>query len=288
MAGPSISVINFATDLDDREAQTAIRAVNRQIREDFAPIWGTNWELRLHASPADPNAPDSLKDEAVRGEGVLYLVDESTLPGALGYHSLNAAEVPFGFVFLLDGADWTVTLSHEALEMILDPTASILAPGPDPRDPSATSLVLHAYEACDAVERTSYRIDGVRVSNFVTPAWFFAGDAAGTRNDFLGVGVPSFGATPGSHLGFFDLSANGWVTYEGPSQGLDARLSRRADAYYFERKRPDEKRVNEILEDCRRKRPEALDARRGAGLDRVHGITRTDRHESIARRCQRA
>ncbi len=39
MALPSISVINFAPTLDDRDIQNAIRAVNRQVLEDFAPIW---------------------------------------------------------------------------------------------------------------------------------------------------------------------------------------------------------------------------------------------------------
>jgi hypothetical protein len=58
-------------------------------------------------------------------------VNESTLPGALGYHFINAAEVPFGFVFVLDpnSNEWTITLSHEALEMIIDPTANVLVPG---------------------------------------------------------------------------------------------------------------------------------------------------------------
>ena len=86
MANPTISVINFSSDLEDRAVQHAIRAVNRQMTEDFSAVWGTAWELRLHSSAADPTDPDSLEDEAVRGEGVLYLVDESTLPGALGFH----------------------------------------------------------------------------------------------------------------------------------------------------------------------------------------------------------
>jgi hypothetical protein len=212
MGAPSISVINFSK-LDDATLQRAIRAVNRQISEDFASVWGSAWELILHASGADASNPETLEDEPVRGAGVLYMVDESTLLGALGYHAINAAETPFGFVFVLD-ADWSVTLSHEALEMIVDPTANVLVPGPDPRPGRGSNVVLHAYEACDAVERTSHEVDGVRVSNFITPYWFFEGDAPGTRNDFLGVGVASFGATPGSHLGFLDLS-EGWQTFWG-------------------------------------------------------------------------
>ena len=126
MALPTISVINFSSNVDDRRAQQAIRVVNRQIQEDFAPIWGTAWELRLHASAADPSDPDALIEEPVQGEGVLYLVREGTLAGALGYHWMNTAERPYGFVFTEHVDEWTVTLSHEALELIVDPTANVL------------------------------------------------------------------------------------------------------------------------------------------------------------------
>ena len=43
-----ISVINCAqTSLSDSEVQRAIRAVNRQIVEDFAPHWSRQARLRL-------------------------------------------------------------------------------------------------------------------------------------------------------------------------------------------------------------------------------------------------
>ena len=220
MAFPTISVINFTSDLTDREVQEAIRAVNRQITEDFAPVWGAIWDLRLHASPFDPAEPETVANDPVQGEAVLYLVDESHLPGAAGYHAMNNAEKPYGFVFITDPNEWTVTLSHEALELIIDPTVNVLVPGPDPRPGQSDNQVLHAYEVCDAVERTSYEIDGIRVSNFITQQWFFSGEAAGTRNDFLGVGVGSFGATTGSHLAFFDLNAGSWVTFLGGARKL--------------------------------------------------------------------
>ena len=60
-----------------------------------------------------------LKEEKVPAESVIYLIDESTLPGALGYHDLNTRDFPVGFVFVLDPNDWTTTLSHEVLELIL-------------------------------------------------------------------------------------------------------------------------------------------------------------------------
>src|SRR3989442_1093095 len=98
---PEISIINFSPKLKDHDVLDAIRAVNRQIAEDFLPIWGSGRTLVLHASTVDPSDPSTLINEPVRGSGVVYLLDEATLPGALGYHDMNAKELPVGFVFVL-------------------------------------------------------------------------------------------------------------------------------------------------------------------------------------------
>src|SRR5437667_7302068 len=178
---PSIAIVNITSTLNDDDVREAIHAVNRQITENFTPIWGYGRALRPHVPTFAPADPDTLAEEFVPADSVMYLVNESTLPGALGFHDLNTRDVPFGFVFVLDPNDWTTTLSHEVLELILDPTANVLVPGPDPRDNRNT--VLHTYEACDAVERLSYRIGAVQVSDFVTPSYFTPGDAAGAQND---------------------------------------------------------------------------------------------------------
>lgn len=286
MALPTISTINFS-GRDDREVQAAIRAVNRQILDDFAPIWGSAWELQLHASPLGPADEVTLARDPVKGDGVLYIVDPENLSNVLGYHSINAAEIPFGFVFATS-PNWSETLSHEALEMIIDPTVNILVPGPDPRDPGADKVVLHAYEVCDAVERTSYSIDSVRVSNFVTQTYFRAGDPPGTRNDFIGVGVPSFGATPGSHLAFFDFE-DGWVTFFGHVRDQTARVFKRQAArlntFSTEKpERPEEDELEKILQECKSSPlPQNRDKPEG-GLERVRAITRTGRYRECARK----
>jgi hypothetical protein len=60
----------------------------------------------------------------------------------------------------------TVTLSHELLEMLPDPWINWCAQGSDGK--------IYALEVCDAVaaDRLGYEIDGVLVSDFVTPSWF--------------------------------------------------------------------------------------------------------------------
>lgn len=278
MSLPSISVINFSSHLNDQDVQEAIRAVNRQVLEDFAPIWGSGRVLRLHAPSYDPAHPDTLMEDPVRGSSVVYLVDQATLPGALGYHDLNTRAIPVGFVFILDLNEWTSTLSHEVLELIVDPTVNIFVPGPDPRD--AANVVLHAYEVCDAVERTSYDIDNVRVSNFVTPEYFTVGDEVGTRNDFLGVGVTSFGVTRDSHIAFFDLSAGAWVTVIGERASPSLVQAKRAQAFDRPKPtRPTDSALSVLLE-----KYNSHPAPNCKGLCHLPGITRTARYKASALR----
>jgi hypothetical protein len=59
--------------------------------------------------------------------------------GALGYYDANFKGIPYSFVFrqLSEelGEKWTVTFSHEALEMIGDPEVNLLVAGPHPSNP---------------------------------------------------------------------------------------------------------------------------------------------------------
>src|SRR5262245_56658929 len=83
-----ISVINHTNGkLKDGEVQAAVRAINRQIAEDFMPYWGFDAQLWLEGKTGrTPNEQD-LPD--MRGEAVLYLWDKIDVEGAVGYHEKN-------------------------------------------------------------------------------------------------------------------------------------------------------------------------------------------------------
>ena len=210
-----ISVINHTLGfLSDAEVQTAIRAINRQIAEDFAPHWGMTATLKLegHAGlPMTSDRQDMQRAVDMRGDGVIYLWHPIDTRSGLGYHARNFLGIPYGFIYPAIAEElretWTVSLSHEALEMIIDPNVNLLVMGPHPADRSHT--VVFWYEACDAVQGQDYDIEGIPVSNFVLPHYFTTSEEPGGRNDFLNVapgGVPlkSFGVSPGGYSGFFD------------------------------------------------------------------------------------
>ena len=75
------------------------------------------------------------------------------------------------------GSGWEITLSHEVLEMAVDPYLRTFIPG--------TNMTI---EICDSYEEFSYVRDGVGLSDFATPAFFGLGSARG-RQDFLNLPV---------------------------------------------------------------------------------------------------
>lgn len=212
-----ITVVNQSRHIADDELQHVIRAINRQIQEDFTPYWSLHATLRLEGKAG--RQPDRVALPEMRGDAVLYLWDKVDLPGAEGYHEANARGIPYGFVFTelskKLNEDWTVTLSHEALELIGDPHINLLVAGPHPNE---NRTVFHWFEMSDAVQDETYEIDGVRVSNFVLPLYFTPGSEVGSRNDFLGrqhggKTLASFGINPGGYIGFFDPKTNKDVTF---------------------------------------------------------------------------
>ncbi len=214
-----ISIINHTDgQLEDQELQRAIRAINRQIDEDFEPHWSLGATLRLEGRSG---SKPTQRPVDMRGDAIVYVRDTIRVGDALGYHDTHNRGIPFGVVFAELSAElnesWTVTLSHEALELIGDPEVNLLVMGPHPEQPRRN--VFHWYEMCDAVQDESYDIDGVEVSNFVLPLYFTGSEERGGRNDFLGrrrdgKTLRSFGVNPGGYIGFFNPKTGKHHTFE--------------------------------------------------------------------------
>jgi hypothetical protein len=228
-----IAVVNHARrTIHDDELQNVLRAINRQIEGDFAAHWDVTATLRLEGrTRVRPSIPGATE---IDGDAVLYLWDGGESDDALGYHDLCNRGTPYGFVFPLlskeMGEHWSVTLSHEALELIGDPEANLVTMGPHPKQRGRD--VFHWREMCDAVQAERYVIDGVAVSNFVLPLYFTRREEIGSRNDFLGGlhagrSLRSFGVNPGGYVGFYDPVLRDSTTFEADE--LAARRQRIKD-----------------------------------------------------------
>lgn len=220
-----ISLVNLLTSgIDDTWVQHVIRAINRQVAEDFAPHWHWTARVRLEG----PHGKLNLKTlRELRGDAIIYLAknsDDREVRDAVGYHATDLRGVPYGVVFCDVAAalkePWSATLSHEVLELVGDANNNTFAAGPHPDPKQKGRTVLHWYEMCDAVQAETYEIDDVVVSNFVLPLYFTPNDEVGSRNDFLGTTrsdgtrLRSFGVNPGGYVGYLDPVDNSHATYE--------------------------------------------------------------------------
>jgi hypothetical protein len=122
--------------------------------------------------------------------------------------------LPIGKVFagtdLKIGASWSVTASHELLEMLADPNINLTVFVQN----ADTTGTLYAYEACDAseAETLGYQIDNILLSDFVFPSWFESFRAQNsTQFDQTGHIQGPLQLLPGGYIGVFDVSAGtGW------------------------------------------------------------------------------
>ena len=213
MAEIKIAVINEGSEVSDPQVAQLVAALQVQVSRDFAPAWGVDADLRVVANRA----------AAAPGEWWLAILDDADQAGALGYHDLTSEGLPLGKVFArttrLDGGNWTVTASHELLEMLGDPDINLTVLV---QDQNQTAGRLYAYEVCDACEDDAfaYQVNGVQVSDFVFPSWFETSHPAGSVQFDYGKHLkkPVPALLPGGYIGAFNVTAgSGWnqVTAEG-------------------------------------------------------------------------
>lgn len=217
-----IQIVDASTVITEEEVLKVIPALQTQIDRDFLPFWGLGARL----------VPARVEDPVPPGTWRVVVLDDSDQANALGYHNTTPAGDPQGKVFarteMLHGLNWTVTLSHELLEILADPSCNYYVMRGFSRFPT-----LYATEVCDPVEadRDAYQI-GVKdeddkvdylvaVSNFVTPAYFQElGDAP---YDFMGQLTKPFEIRPGGYQLIFRYLLGWQNLYAAHQNDADTR-----------------------------------------------------------------
>jgi len=193
------------------------------VHRDFAPVWGIDADLEF--VPPGTRPPP--------GTWWLAILDNSDQAGALGYHDLTSQGLPLGKVFaqsdIESGNNWTVTASHELLEMLADPGINLAAFVERVGQDGIHAGILFAYEACDACEadQYGYQIGGTTVSDFVFPSWFEPFWRPGTTQfDYKNQIKQPFELLPGGYIGVNGLSAGvGWQQLtEQPAHAAPQRV----------------------------------------------------------------
>jgi len=214
----TVLIVNESTVVTDDDLIKITGAMQRQVSEDFAPIWGIDAYVGYVHKGETPD-PASW---------ILGIFDDSDQAGALGYHDVTMAGLPLGKVFaktdLMYGSSLSVTISHELLEMLGDPDVNLTV------FVQETDSIgqIYAYENCDAVEDDSlgYQIDGVQVSDFVYPSYFESFRTVGPFDKRGHISKP------------FQILPNGYLSvYNIPNTGGWTQLNGRTHARYMDRAR---------------------------------------------------
>lgn len=186
---PTIACVNVAQTSLGVEWRPLLAAL-AAYADLFARVWGT---------PA--KVIDCGSGPVPRGCWGLVFSDDADQAGALGYHDLTADGLPLSKIFVRttinNGEAVSVTASHELAEMLVDPGIQLGAVGPD-------GATWYAYETADAVERESFEVNGIAMSNFVYPSWFEGFRAPrSTRFDHMGTCRRAFELRPGGYAIIF-------------------------------------------------------------------------------------
>lgn len=159
-----VQIRNRSTVITDTELEAALPAFRTWLGY-----------LKLYWNVGAVLHPLTAKETPAKGAWLFDLLDDSDVPGALGYHDVDKNGIPYARVFCRtdkqDGLSWTVTLLHELGELLVDMKCVLTA--------QIDASTLYGYEVGDPVEGDQFgkNIDGVLCSDFVTPNWFTGGPA---------------------------------------------------------------------------------------------------------------
>jgi hypothetical protein len=177
------------------QLDSVAEALQTQLDRDFTPVWGVRALVqaieRTHAVP--------------HGAWPMCILDKSD--AGLGVHLDNHGKP---FAEIQAGTDWTITASHEMLEMLVDPLGKKLMSDKDIDPASDGHQVQYLVEVGDPVEVFAYQINGVSLSDFITPEYYDLNASAGTSYDFLNQLQSALEVPAGCYISWLDPQDGRW------------------------------------------------------------------------------
>jgi hypothetical protein len=198
-----VGLVDQTGDIKDTLLQATAAALNIQVHRDLPQFW--------NVQAAVSYLPNAARIPA--GVWPVFLV-KSLPPGEGGFH-LDKHNQPFAKVIASpDSEEWTIDASHETLEMLVDPygnrlqnSTSIEIKGGKIQD--GTGEFAYLVEACDPCEADgySYAIQGIAVSDFLTPHFYDPLKTPGTRYSFTGAIEAPRQILPGGYISWMNQEA---------------------------------------------------------------------------------
>lgn len=190
-----IAIVSDTPEVDFAAIKPVAAALQKQVTRDFTPLWGVAAEVAAYRS---------LK-EVPHGYWPIILKHSLTRAEAAGYHEDDLGE-PYALVRVID--DWSVTVSHEMLELLADPWGRHLVAAPSPLHPD--KRVKFLVEVSDPCSDAHYTIDKIAVSDFYTPRYFDPVEARGVRYSHTGAITAPREVLKGGYLTWHDPEERKW------------------------------------------------------------------------------
>jgi phosphatidylserine/phosphatidylglycerophosphate/cardiolipin synthase-like enzyme len=196
-----VGLISQSDSVKYADVVRVAQALNIQVYRDLTPLWNVSGNV----------AALETADNLDPGIWPVYIVDEVP-SGTTGFH-LTEHNQPYAVV--QSGSTWSLSASHEVLEMFVDPSGNRLASSSavhivDNEVQDADGKMEYLVEVCDPAEDAEYAylIDDVLVSDFYTPHYFDPAGTSAARYSFSGRISRPREVLPNGYLTWFDSQTN--------------------------------------------------------------------------------
>lgn len=201
-----VGLVDTTGKIDADLVQSVAAALNIQVTRDLPQFWNVSATVIYLSSP----------EKVPAGVWPVQLV-KSLPPGEGGFH-LDKHKQPYAKVIATPQNDgWTIAASHEVLEMLVDPYGNRLQSSVEieikgKKIVDGTGQYGYLVEACDPCEddKFGYTVNGVVVSDFITPHFYDPLVTAGTRYSFTGAIKAPRQILPGGYISWVNHEADQW------------------------------------------------------------------------------
>jgi hypothetical protein len=192
-----VGLVSESASISASALNRTAAALQKQVTRDYTPIWKVIATVSAF----------STLDDLPNGYWPVIVMDDIHTSGAAGVHQDKNGQ-PYALV--QSGASWSLTASHETLEMLTDPFGNRLVSGHSPK--RGQGRVEFLVEVCDPSEDASYAYtaNGVTVSDFITPAFYDPVTSPTVRYSFTGAIKAPRTILKGGYMSWHDPISDHW------------------------------------------------------------------------------
>ncbi len=201
-----IGLVDMTGEISADLVHAASIALNVQVTRDVPQFWPVTASVTY------------LPDPKKLPPGIWPVQLVKTLPpGEGGFHTDRHKQPYAKVIASKSDPTWTIDASHEILEMLVDPygnrmQSSVAIEIVEGKIKDATGQFGYLVEACDPCEDNAhaYTINGVAVSDFITPRFYDPLPTPGTRYSFTGALTAPRQILPGGYISWVNIEQDEW------------------------------------------------------------------------------